>query len=272
MSGSFGRGEAIGHAGEILQGAIGNEAFLVTLPAPVLQSTATAEPVARWCIDPGTKWKALRAAQMATAAWGVSAQFRLQILSAIPEGRGCGSSTSDCVAAVRAVANCLGRSVSEEETATHVHAAEAASDSTMYGESPVVFLPRRGVLLRRIEGGWPPTHVTVFDLGGPPVDTLSIEIGERPEHQSLLEQLEGGFFRRDLQCIAEVATASAHLQQEQHPRASWRPIYHAAIEAGALGVAVAHSGNVAAALSRHPLDLPALYRYQLGDNSCQSFS
>lgn len=73
MSGCFGRAEAIGHVGEILQGAIryrgALEPFLISLPAPLIRSVATAEPAPCWSIEPEWKTKALRAAREAAERW-----------------------------------------------------------------------------------------------------------------------------------------------------------------------------------------------------------
>ena len=260
MSGCSGNAEAIGHAGEILQGVIDGESFLVTLPAPGLRSIATAAEAAAWSIEPAFKTKALRAAQLAAPG-----PLRLRIDTAIPIGRGYGSSTADCSAAVRAVANHL----DADQIAAILHEAEAASDSTMFGEEPVVFLPRRGRVLKRLRGLWPHTHVTVIDLGGDAVDTLETPLPNYTardclDFTRLLVKLEAAFAEGNLTEIADVATRSAWIHQEHHPHARWVPVYRQLMAAGALGVARAHSGTLAAALSQHALPIPADYRYELG--------
>ena len=267
MSGYSGSAEAIGHAGEILQGVLGGEAFLVTLPAPGLRSGAIAQRSCGWTIDPPTKLKALRAARLAA-----SGPFNIRIDSTIPVGRGYGSSTADCVAAVRCLTN-----LDLAQIAKIVHQAEGASDSTMYGEQPVVFLPRLGQLLKPLQGAWPHTHVTVIDLGGGPVDTLATPLPtythqEQQAFIDLLALLEAGFANGDLQQISQVATASARIHQAHRPHPKWQDAYSALKAAGALGVARAHSGSLVAALSHHPLDIEADYRYELGvPIPCPSF-
>ena len=260
MSGCSGNAEAIGHAGEVLQGVIDGECFLVTLPAPGLRSIATAVQAASWSIDPPSKTKALRAAKLAAPG-----PLRLRIDTAIPIGRGYGSSTADCSAAVRAVANHL----DAEQIAAILHEAEAASDSTMFGEEPVVFLPRQGRVLRRLRGHWPHTHVTVIDLGGEAVDTLETPLPgytarDCLDFARLLATLEAAFAEGDLKQIAEVATRSAWIHQAHRPHPRWEAVYEDLMAAGALGVARAHSGTLAAALSHSALPIPADYRYELG--------
>ena len=259
MSGYSGSAEAIGHAGEILQGVLDGEVFLVTLPAPILRSLATARRSCEWSIDPPTKLKSLRAAQLAAAG-----PFMLRIDSNIPAGRGYGSSTADCVAAVRALA-----SLAPAQIAGIVHQAEAASDSTMYGAEPVVFLPRQGRLLKPLHGSWPHAHVTVIDLGGDAVDTLATPLPtysavERKIFIDLLAKLEAAFAGGDLNQIAQVATASTLIHQAHRPHPKWPVTYAALTAAGALGVATAHSGTLVAGLSLHALAIDADYRYELG--------
>lgn len=259
MSGYFGSAEAIGHAGEILQGVLDGEAFLVTLPAPCLRSVATARRACEWSIEPATKLKALCAARLAAAG-----PFALRIDSDITAGRGYGSSTADCVAAVRALA-----SLAPAQIAAIVHQAEAASDSTMYGEEPVVFLPRQGRLLKPLPGPWPRVHVTVIDLGGEAVDTLATPLPtyssqEQRAFAALLAKLEAAFANADLSQIAQVATASATIHQSHRPHPKFPAAYKALTAAGALGVARAHSGTLVAGLSFNALAIDADYRYQLG--------
>ena len=134
MSGYFGRAEAMGHAGEILQGGVrlGDriEPFLVSLPVRAYRSTVTVRRASTWIVAPEWKTKALRAAEL---AWGeLDGALEVAVESAIPVGRGCGSSTADCVGAVRAVADLLGLSWDAEAVARMVQRAEMASDATMF--------------------------------------------------------------------------------------------------------------------------------------------
>ena len=118
LSGYSGRAEAIGHAGEVLQGAVrlGDvvEPFLVTLPAPLFRSTATVSTANGWSVHPDWKTKALRAAQLACESWGQRSPLKILIDSEIPVARGCGSSTADCVAVIRAVADMLCKPVTND--------------------------------------------------------------------------------------------------------------------------------------------------------------
>lgn len=257
MSGCFGRGEGIGHAGELLQGALHLEGavkpFLVTLPVAGMKSVATARWARDWSVRPGARNKALRAARAACARWEVNEAMEIVLESRIPVGRGCGSSTADCVAAVRAVAGLVRRKVRAEEIAEIVHEAEAASDATMFGEEPLAFLPREGRVLRRFDGRWPEMDVSVVDLGGAAVDTDSCAAPEYAaweleEFARLLARVESAFARGDGEALARVAMRSAEMHQRHRPHWAWPALRERAMREGAWGVALAHSGTVAAVL------------------------
>ena len=98
MSGCFGRAEAAGHAGELLQGAIrfGGliEPFLITLPAPWLRSRAEIADAEAWSVEPVWKPKALNAARLAALEFGWTGSASLRVHSAIPVARGYGSSAA----------------------------------------------------------------------------------------------------------------------------------------------------------------------------------
>ncbi len=260
MFGCFGRAEAIGHVGELLQGALRlrgvAEPFLITLPAPELRSVASVESAAAWSVWPGTKTKALRAAILASRYWRWPGQAHLRIESAIPEGRGFGSSTADCVAAIRAVAVMTGAQVSGEEAGKLAVMAEKASDSTMFDSKPVVFLPLRGRCLRQFEGGWPvDLRLKILDLGGPSVDTCSTErpsysSTELDEFEELISRAAGAFARCDAVELARISTRSAEIHIRHRPHARWQWLRERAAADRALGVALSHSGTVAAILTQ----------------------
>jgi len=254
LSGCFGHGKAIGHAGEILQGAVrlgGRvEPFLVTLPVPGFRSAVTVRHAAAWRAVPRWKTKALRAARL---AWGLNGALEVVVDSAIPVGRGCGSSTADCVAAVRAVADLLGVSWASEEVARLVQRAESASDSTMFDLEPVVFLPRTGELLQRFEGALPEMKLEIIDMGGEMVDTVNCSVPayseeELDEFADLLVQLERAVTAVDPAGVGRVALRSGAIHQRYRRHAEWEPLTARVMAAGAFGVALAHSGTVAAVL------------------------
>ncbi len=284
-----GEGFSIGHAGELLQGAIWQDArpepFLVTLPAPPFMSRATIHypREAEDHVEPAWKTKALRAARVAwTHLGGCAGSLRLVIESQTPVGRGCGSSTSDCVAAIRAVSDLLGRACSAHEIAQWSTQSEMAADSTMFNLQPVAFRQRHGRVLRPLGLAYPAMRVITADLGGPPVDTVTRPAPAYSDEEitafhDLLTLLEHSIERQDALGVAQVATESAAVQQKYYPHPRWHEFVTIAQRAGALGVGCAHSGSLAIALLGQSedlsedqivadlagLDLPVLARYTL---------
>ena len=272
MSGYSGRAEAIGHAGEILQGAVRIlnrvEPFLVTLSAPDFRSEATVCTSDTWSVHPPWKTKAIRAAQLACKRWGIVDTLKVGVHSDIPIARGCGSSTADCVAAVRAVADMTSRQCTAEEIACLVQQAEIASDSTMFDLQPVAFLPRSGRVLHHFNAPWPAMHVTIVDLGGPAVETLSCPTpnyaeSELDEFYWLLDELGRALEVGDAAGLGRIATRSAIIHQNYRPHSEFQPLYRKACEAGAFGVALAHSGTVAAVLSPKAMYIEGAIAYAM---------
>jgi uncharacterized protein involved in propanediol utilization len=257
LSGCSGRAEAIGHVGEILQGAVRLqdcvEPFLITLPAPSLRSQAFVTPSREWTIAPVTKVKALRAVQTAAVAWQYRFAASIEIRSPIPVSRGYGSSTADCTAAIRALAAMLRIDPSDEEVARLAAQAEGASDSTMFGMRPVAFLPVRGRCLTRFDGGWPELKIEIVELGGPPVETVEsprpdYTDAELDEFEDLLQRAATAFEVRDADALGRIASRSAGIHQRHRPHPRWLELQQRAEDSGALGVAIAHSGTAAAIL------------------------
>ncbi|MFN0102916.1 MAG: hypothetical protein ACKV2U_12600 [Bryobacteraceae bacterium] len=221
MSGCFGRAEAIGHAGERV------EPFLTTLPVPAFRGVVRVKRAWTWRATPAWKTKSLRAAQL---AWGFDGALEVAVESSIPVGRGCGSSTADCVAAVRAVADLPGIALRVEEEAQLMQRAELASGATTFDLEPVTFLPTTGSLLRR--------------LGGLEVDRLACPVtaysaSELDEFAALLLVLEAAVADGDPGGVGRVARRSAAIHQRYRPDAEWKPLTARANAAGAFGVALA---------------------------------
>jgi uncharacterized protein involved in propanediol utilization len=272
LSGCSGRGEAIGHAGELLQGAVRRqgvaEPFLITLPAPCLRSEAVAEPAGTWSINPHWRTKALRSARIAANHWRYPRPLAIAIQSTIPVARGFGSSTADCVAAVRALADLVGHPCTPAELATIVQQAERASDSTMFGITPIAFLPKRGEPLEHLPGEWPSMHIPTIDLGGPPTDTLThprpqYTGDELDEFAHLLAIVRTAFAAGDPWALAQAATRSAEIQQRHRPHPRWPELLCLAAAARAYGTAISHSGTAAALLSAHPIEISDSFAYEL---------
>ncbi|MET0189985.1 MAG: GHMP kinase, partial [Pseudonocardia sediminis] len=134
----IGVGHARNHHGELLQGAFRDACGaarhgLVTLLMPGAGTGAVFVP------DPSTdvigvvpagRTKAERAARLTADALGLAAGGRVELSGAVPIGMGMGSSTSDVVATIRAVADAAGVTPPARVVARLAVAAETACDPT----------------------------------------------------------------------------------------------------------------------------------------------
>jgi uncharacterized protein involved in propanediol utilization len=253
-----GHGYARGHHGEVLQGLFeGSDGHfhrgLVTLPCERLWSAASFLPLpAGLTVDPPWKTKALRAVRLTLEHLGRPASGgRLSIRANIPPSWGMGSSTSDVIAAVRAVSNAYRRRLSPDVVASLAVRAEDASDSTMFEDRTVLFAQREGVVLEELGRQLPPVDVLGFNcdpLGGG-VDTLLTPPAEYSSwhlqaFRPLLGLLRRAVYTHDIQLLGQVASASARINQSFFPKPNFGRLEKLAAEVGAAGLQVAHTGSI----------------------------
>lgn len=262
LSPCVGRGGAIGHHGEVLQGAVRDAAgrlrrALVSLPCPRFRASATFRPDAGPLrVSPADKVKALRAAALLLERLGLEGQGGLlTVESGIPQAWGLGSSTADVVAALRAVARAFRARITPDELARLAVQAEVASDGTMFGEAAVLFAQREGVVLEHLGGALPPMELLGFnaDPAGAGIDTLALAPAEYTAREveafrRLVELLRQALRTRDAALVGFVSGASARVNQRFLPTPGFRELERIAADAGAAGVQVAHSGVVAGLL------------------------
>lgn len=248
------------HAGEVLQGAIrsneGTRRLLLSLPAPSLWTRAEVRST------PGTPMTILPAWAHKTR----SAVHRLlqhlhleppkatiRLTTNIPVGKGCGSSTADILAAVRALLRYLGETLEEETVAKLIVEVENASDGTVLTR-PALFRHREGVVEEYLHGDFPPMSVVVIDTQ--PTEKISTTLMKRARYSdmqleafdSLLVRLRRAFREGCPYCIGDVATASARVSQQFLPKPHLDSLLKVVDAARGYGVAVAHSGTVASVL------------------------
>ena len=252
--------EAVGHAGEILQGAVsgaeGNHRVLCSLPAPVFRSRARIAhaPGCPLSIDPPWAWKALAAARLMLRAAGFSPEgVCIRIESNIPVGKGCGSSTADVAATLLALCSHFGLEPDADALARIAVEAEGSADGSLL-PYPALFRHEEGVVEEILPGGWPPLRVMVVDTApAGAVETLGLQ---RPRYSpaelegfdALRARLRQAFAAGDAAALGSVATASARINQICLPKPHFEEIAREVERAGGHGVAAAHSGTVLALL------------------------
>ncbi|MEU1044158.1 GHMP kinase [Streptomyces sp. NPDC005897] len=267
--GTEGTGRAACHHGEILQGVFLDERRrpvqgLVTLPMHGPGSTARfahrpGSPPDEVTVTPAGRTKARAAAVLAVRECAAHREAKpcggdLTLTGDLPVGLGMGSSTSDVIATVRAVADAWGVLLPSETIARIAVRAEGASDPLMHGSRPVLFAQREGKVLEVLGSALPPAVVVGCTLGnGAPVDTLALPAA--PQHDDDLAAYAHlrGMLRRavttaDTALLGRVSTASARLRQRVLRHREFPTLTAVADSTGAVGVQIAHSGNVAGLL------------------------
>lgn len=251
-----GTGACGAHHGELLQGWFADDAGvvrpgLVTLPLPGCMVRAVFTPGnGGIAVSPADRVKAGRAARLAADSIG-GPGGDLVLEGTVPAGLGMGSSTADVVATVRAVADACGVVPSPRTVARIAVAAEAASDPLMFDDRPRLFAHRDGDVLEELGAALPPMRVLGCLLQrGRPVDTPLT----RPPHPSqedvrsyalLLDRMRRAVEAGDPELLGRVATASS---LRARPGADMELLCAVAAATGAVGVQIAHSGNVAGLL------------------------
>jgi len=252
-----GKGRSIAQHGELFQGQIEDENHqlrrcLMSLPCKALYAEADFVPdtSGTFVVTPSYKSKVKKAAELTREQLKLPhLGGTIKVESTIPEAKGYGSSTADCIAAARSIADAVGHTWSEEQLAQLVVQAEVASDNFMFSRA-VLFAHREGVVLEDYAQHLPKLEVIGVDTSEDSyVDTL-----EHPPARYSWRQLQSfrtltGALRRairlgDVRLLGRVATASAVINEHFLPKPKFREVLRTVESVGALGVAVAHSGTV----------------------------
>lgn len=242
------------HHGEIVQGSFRVDGRirrgLVTLPCPLYRSQATFIPESGGEVRvlPAWREKARQAAELAILQIAPDTGGCLEMDSNIPLCRGLGSSTSDVLAAIWAVADSFGQALPSAIVARLAVEAEKASDSLMFSQTAVLFAHREGELIEDFGADLPPLHVLGFGAGEP-VDTLSYQPARYTEREldrfdQLRSMLRRAVATQDVALVGQVATTSTWINQKYLPIPRLEEICATAARAGAVGVQTAHSGDI----------------------------
>lgn len=242
-----------GTCGELVQGVIGGQPFLVSCPIDVYARVTVELASGVSVVAPPDAPKAAAALRAALAYCGATALGgRLTLDSPLPRGKGLGSSTADVGGAIYATLRALGRQADPATVAALAVGVEPTDSSLFPGVA--LFDHRSGARCEPL-GPAPPLDVVVVDEGGT-VDTLAfnrrdaqaILAANEPQVREALALVRRGLVERRSDLLGRGATLSAQAHQRVLPKRWLDAVVDAATEAGAVGVVAAHSGTVLGAL------------------------
>ena len=241
---------APGHCGELVQGMLDDNYFLVTCPIDFFGRVR----VELYQGDPGIEAptdcpKAAAAVKATLAHLGrQDLRARLTVNSPIPRGKGMGSSSADVAAAIAATGLALGQELPPAVVGQLALSVEP-TDGIMF-PGIAVFDHREG-RISEVLGPPPPMEIVALDFGGT-VDTLEFNrVDRRPVWQSLgteaaeaLRLVRLGVQRCDPALLGRGASISAAAAQQVLFKPQLPQVIDFAHSVGAVGVNVGHSGTI----------------------------
>lgn len=231
--------------------------FLVDLPAPCLYTEATCSITpgsGQINVHPQGRNKAAAAVQLALQVFGLAGRVdvELTLTSNIRSARGNGGSSTDVGVTLDVVARALGCDLPGALVDFLTVATERASNPSYRG--PGIFLQRAGVMPWQWPA-WPAMRILGFDDSRAP-DVVT-DAMQRPQYSRelvdtfdlMLHGLVAAVHTGDVAAIGHLMERSAEINEKFLPRdfagglAALREIRK---QCGSAGVAVSHSGTVAA--------------------------
>jgi len=241
---------APGHCGELVQGMLGDDYFLVTCPIDFFARVKVELYQGCPAVNAPEDCPKAAAAVRATLAHLGRPELgaRLTVHNPIPRSKGMGSSTVDVAAAIAATGLALGQELAPE-TVGQIAVAVEPSDGLMF-PGIALFDHRCG---RNFEllGPPPPMEIVAIDFGGA-VDTLEFNrVDRRAQWQALsgqaaqaLDLVRRGVAQGDPALVGQGATISARANQQVLFKPQLDRVLDFAQSVGAVGVNVGHSGTI----------------------------
>ena len=250
------RWRAPGTCGELVQGAVDGQDFLVNCPIGLfaLASVRSDAPPGLWLRSGRNFGKVERAITLAAEEHGLDLHHELHITSPIPRGKGMASSTADISAALEAVCRSCDTALCPSGFARLLAAVEPSDCVHVPGIAHVNHLTGEVLDALPAPDG---LRVIVADCGGE-VSTLGFDRERaRGVYRANEDRLAGalallkrGLHRDNPADVADAATESARLSQSILHKPQFDALLARTREAGALGVNCAHSGTVLGVLYR----------------------
>jgi uncharacterized protein involved in propanediol utilization len=254
---AVGNGVCVGQHGELFQGQIEETSgekrrCLISLPNRGMLSAVRFTPKREGGLHifPENKIKAKRVVEILLRRYGVDKLGGIiEVTSNIPEAKGYGSSTADCVAAAKSVADAIGVCIQESDLAIAVVEGEKASDNLMFDRA-VLFAHREGVVLEDYGGFIPPLLVLGIDTE-PEGEVRTLEFPpaeyswrERETFRVLTGALRRAIRTQDSHLLGQIACMSASINQRFLPKPLFHELHDISTHAKILGMNVAHSGTI----------------------------
>jgi L-threonine kinase len=236
--------------GELIQGAIDGQDFLVNCPIDwfaEVELTSAGAPGLE-IEGEGDFAKVTAALTRVAGLYDVALNHRLCIASPIPRGKGMASSTADITAALGAFIRHAGIDLNDEGFGSLIASIEPSDCVHYAGIAEVNHLSSKLFARFPVPNG---LRVMVLDCGGQ-VETLRFDrararaiYGEhRAEVMGLLGELRRGLLFADAAAIGDAASRSARLSQQVLRKPPLDVLHRIAADAGAVGINCAHSGTV----------------------------
>ncbi|TCL35088.1 L-threonine kinase [Anaerospora hongkongensis] len=239
--------KAPGSCGELVQGTIEGQNFLITCPidvysqAQIISSASTVLPEYQ---------KAAAAMEMTLRYLGVTPQNdSILIQSELLIGKGMASSSADISAACQATALRYGKRLTADEIAAIALAIEP-TDAIFY--PGIMMFDHVAGKISKCLGNPPPIDIVILDVGGE-IDTLSFnrrqDLTDRNQFKEqavkqAVDLVAAGIKQGDSRLIGEGATISALANQSILYKPYLEQIIKIGKYYGAVGVNAAHSGTV----------------------------
>lgn len=258
--------KAPGTCGELVQGALDGQDFLINCPIDLYSyATVKSHPEPGLHIaSPGHFSKIRDTLLLASQEHDLKLSHELNLFSDIPRGKGMASSSADITAAFMAVNEHCGLSLGVEDFAAVVTEIEPSDCVNFPGIAHLNHLTGHLFESMPAPSG---LKVLIVDCGGN-VDTITFDrVRARSiykQHETYLRDavltLKRGLNSGDLEAVAYAATCSAKLNQQIMFKPQFEPLLQFALTSGALGVNCAHSGTVLGVLYREADQLEAHLR------------
>ncbi|MDY6269414.1 MAG: GHMP kinase [Selenomonadaceae bacterium] len=230
-----------GSCGELVQGWMDGEPFLVTCPIERYTTVRVSDRIEGLH---GLGRKSLRALELALELVGAeSFPWGMELASELPHGKGMASSSADIAAVAAGAALAFGRALTPQEILALAVRIEPTDG--VFFPSVVRMNQVTGTVLEAYPQ-MPRFWIAVFDTGGA-IDTVALHKRRLPQAERpwarILPRLHQG-----TDDVAQAAQQSAIWQDDILPKPQFPAFTVAVNDAGACGLCAAHSGTVLGAL------------------------